>query len=125
MPDQQARRPGKKAVCWSVYGSGEDHSEVAMSESSRPPVSPLGQALGRVPSGLFVLTVRWDGRETGMLASWVQQAGFEPPMLTVALKADGLVREWVERSGSFVLNQIATGQKMLLRHFARGFSADA
>ena len=37
-----------------------------------PPDSALA-ALGRIPSGLFVLTLRHGGRETGMLASWVQQ----------------------------------------------------
>ena len=37
------------------------------------PNRPLASALGRIPSGIFVLTVARDGVETGMLASW----GFE------------------------------------------------
>ncbi len=42
--------------------------------------TPIAQVLGRIPSGIFVLTVGDDtGRETGMLASWVQQASFDPP----------------------------------------------
>ncbi len=81
----------------------------------------LAAALGRVPSGLFILTVRSGGRSTGMLASWVQQAGFDPPMLTVALHRDRYVGEWVRASGKFVLNQIAVGNKSLLRHFGKGF----
>jgi len=91
----------------------------------RPDPSPLGLALGRVPSGLFILTVRHGDRATGMLASWVQQAGFDPPMLTVALRRDRYVGDWVAATGRFTLNQIAAGRKRLIRHFARGFEPDA
>lgn len=84
----------------------------------------LSQALGRIPSGLYILTVRHDGRSTGMLASWVQQAGFEPPMLTVAVQRDRFVADWIEASGRFTLNQLPTGSKAMIRHFGRGFAAD-
>jgi flavin reductase (DIM6/NTAB) family NADH-FMN oxidoreductase RutF len=95
-----------------------------MSESSRGEVSPIGQALGRLPSGIYILTARRGDRATGMLASWVQQAGFEPPMLTVAVRSDRYVGEWIEGSGRFTLSQVAAGHKPLLRHFARGFAPE-
>lgn len=85
----------------------------------------LSQALGRIPSGLYILTVRHGEHATGMLASWVQQAGFNPPMLTVAVRADRYVSDWIEASGRFTLNQLATGSKGLIRHFGRGFEPDA
>lgn len=94
-----------------------------MSDSSAgTPVTALDQALGRVPSGLFILTVRWRDQVTGMLTSWVQQAGFRPPMITVAVRRDRYVREWLEGSGRFVLNQVPAGHKTLIRHFARGYA---
>jgi flavin reductase (DIM6/NTAB) family NADH-FMN oxidoreductase RutF len=96
-----------------------------MTESSRPPVSPLGLALGRIPSGLFILTVRNGDRATGMLASWVQQAGFDPPMLTVAIGHQRYVGDWVAASGRFTLSQLAAGSKALIRHFGRGFPPGA
>jgi hypothetical protein len=46
-------------------------------------------------------------------------------MVTVAVNADRYVGDWIERSGRFALNQIATGSKALIRHFGRGFAADA
>ncbi len=82
----------------------------------------LAAALGRVPSGLFILTARQGGQDTGMLASWVQQAGFEPPMLTVALRQDRLLAGWLMEQRRFTLNQIPTGHKPLIRHFAKGFN---
>ncbi len=90
----------------------------------RPKTSDLGAALGRVPSGLYVLTVRNGDRATGMLASWVQQAGFEPPMVSVAFHKDRYVADWVRSSGRFVLNQIPGGNKTLLKHFGKGFAPD-
>jgi flavin reductase (DIM6/NTAB) family NADH-FMN oxidoreductase RutF len=45
-------------------------------------------------------------------------------MISVALRKDGLVRQWVESSETFTLNQVASGQKALVRHFARGFAPD-
>jgi flavin reductase (DIM6/NTAB) family NADH-FMN oxidoreductase RutF len=92
---------------------------------SQDPVTPLSQALGRIPSGLYILTVRQGGHATGMLASWVQQAGFDPPMLTVAIGLQRYVGDWIASSGRFTLNQVPTGGKALIRHFGRGFAADA
>jgi flavin reductase (DIM6/NTAB) family NADH-FMN oxidoreductase RutF len=96
-----------------------------MVEQSHPKQSGLSQALGRIPSGLYILTVSHGERSTGMLASWVQQAGFDPPMLTVAIARERYVADWVAGSGRFTLNQLATGSKALIRHFSRGFAPDA
>jgi flavin reductase (DIM6/NTAB) family NADH-FMN oxidoreductase RutF len=83
--------------------------------------SQLAAVLGRVPSGLFVLTLRHKNDETGMLASWVMQAGFEPPMVTVAVKRGRYVEQWLSDGAAFVLNLLAEDQKSLLAHFGRGF----
>jgi flavin reductase (DIM6/NTAB) family NADH-FMN oxidoreductase RutF len=89
------------------------------------PLDGLSHALGRVPSGLYILTVSHEGRSTGMLASWVQQAGFEPPMVTVAVRRDRYVGDWIAASGRFTLSQLPVGSKALIRHFGRGFDGDA
>ncbi len=96
-----------------------------MTEPTRLPVTPLSQAVGRIPSGLYILTVSYDGRSTGMLASWVQQAGFDPPMLTVAVARKRFVGDWIAASGRFTLNQLPAGSKALIRHFGRGFDHDS
>jgi flavin reductase (DIM6/NTAB) family NADH-FMN oxidoreductase RutF len=91
----------------------------------RPSDTGLGQALGRIPSGLYILTVTHGSQSTGMLASWVQQAGFEPPMLTVGIRRDRYVADWVAAAGRFTLSQLAVGSKALIRHFGRGFEPGA
>jgi flavin reductase (DIM6/NTAB) family NADH-FMN oxidoreductase RutF len=78
-------------------------------------------ALGRVPSGLFVLTVRQGGAETGMLTSWVQQCSFEPPQVTVALKRGRDVAALLTPGAGFVLNVLDDSQTDMIGHFGRGF----
>lgn len=54
-----------------------------------------------------------------MLASWVMQAGFEPPMISVALRRDRRLAAWLAEGTPFVLNLLAEGQLSLVRHFGR------
>lgn len=84
-------------------------------------LSPIAAVLGRLPSGLFVLTARCEDEETGMLASWVMQAGFEPPAITVALHKDRVLARWLATGTPFTVNLLAQEQRPLLAHFARGF----
>ena len=84
---------------------------------------PLARVLGRLPSGLFILTTRQGDQETGMLISWVMQAGFQPPMITVAVRQARFVAEWLTAGAPFVLNLLSDQQKSLVAHFGRGFEA--
>jgi flavin reductase (DIM6/NTAB) family NADH-FMN oxidoreductase RutF len=84
----------------------------------------LGAALARIPSGIFILTVRHGERETGMLASWVQQCSFDPPLVSLVVRRGRFVAEWLGAGAAFTLNVLREDQGHLLRHFARGFDAD-
>lgn len=89
-------------------------------------LSPIAQALGRIPSGLFILTTGLQGgigvdAPTGMLASFVQQMGFEPPVLAAAVGRDRAALELLRRTGRFAVSVLDGESKGLLGHFARGF----
>jgi len=85
----------------------------------------MGAVLGRVPSGVFILTAGdGEGNETGMLASWVQQASFEPPMVTVAVNRKRYLNDWLEKNPQVVLNLVGESQTQFLKHFGRGFEPE-
>ena len=84
----------------------------------------LATALGKVPSGLFILTVRNGDRETGMLTSWVQQCSFEPPQVSVCIRRDRDVIAWLTNGAPFTLNQLGDGQSNLISHFGKGFTLE-
>jgi flavin reductase (DIM6/NTAB) family NADH-FMN oxidoreductase RutF len=82
----------------------------------------IGAVLGQIPSGLFILSARnSQGDETGMLASWVQQAAFDPPAITVAVNRQRYLHDWLVPGAAIALSQVAESQKQLLGHFGRGF----
>ena len=85
-------------------------------------VPPFAEALGRVPSGLFIVTVRHEEQETGMLASWIMQAGFEPPAVTIAVRRDRYLADWLSNGTPLVVNIIADNDKSLLKQFGKGFA---
>jgi len=91
-----------------------------MNETER--VKGWAAALGRVPSGLFVVTARRGAAETGMLASWVQQCSFDPPQLSLAVKKGRWVTAWLTEGASFVVNVLDDGQTDMIVHFGRGFA---
>jgi flavin reductase (DIM6/NTAB) family NADH-FMN oxidoreductase RutF len=86
-------------------------------------VTPLLAALGRIPSGLFVLTGRRGDAETGMLASWVQQCSFVPPLISVALRRGRVLSDWLEEGVAFTVHILPEGSKELVAHFGKGFNA--
>jgi flavin reductase (DIM6/NTAB) family NADH-FMN oxidoreductase RutF len=80
------------------------------------------RVLGQIPSGLYILTARHNAQETGVLVSWVMQAGFEPPTVSVALRTGRLACEWLDAGAPFVLNLLPDDDKSHLKHFGRGFA---
>jgi 3-hydroxy-9,10-secoandrosta-1,3,5(10)-triene-9,17-dione monooxygenase reductase component len=84
----------------------------------------LGRAIGKIPSGVYVLTARApDGDATAMLASWVQQASFAPLSLSVAMAKDRPAYDIVRRAGAFVLSVLGEHDAPLMKRYARGIKS--
>ena len=87
--------------------------------------SPLARALGTIPSGLYVVTTLADGRPSGFLGSFVMQAGFEPPMVSVAIGLDRPHLADIRRSGRFALSILDPASRNLMSPFLRRIQAPA
>ncbi|HEX7010657.1 MAG TPA: flavin reductase family protein [Phycisphaeraceae bacterium] len=92
-----------------------------MDEAHRKRIS---EALGRIPSGLFVLTAQHEDRRMGMLTSFVQQVCFEPPMVSVAVAKGRPIMPLISESRRFALCQVSDHDKLILRKFANGVPAN-
>tara|TARA_B100001123_G_scaffold92972_1_gene107009 strand:+ start:1056 stop:1523 length:468 start_codon:yes stop_codon:yes gene_type:complete len=79
----------------------------------------VGKALGRVASGLYVVTTKFEDKEDAVLASWVNQCSFDPPAVTIALGTLRSARLLVETSNSFIVNILPKDDMSLLKHFSR------
>lgn len=80
----------------------------------------LGLALGRIPSGVSIATATHQGQSAGMMASWIQQAAFEPPMVSVAIKQGRAIESLIDGSGRFVLNLVGQEAGSLFKTFSKG-----
>ncbi len=85
------------------------------------PDKQLAAALGRVTSGIYVLTVKRDAIETGMLASWVQQCSFQPPQISLAINPERPIAALLSSGDQFTLNILESDQTDMIVHFGRGF----
>ena len=102
---------------------------MSRSPSAPPPSPPAGgdpplpagiaAALGRIPSGLFVVTWRWEEQDRGMLASWVMQCGFEPPMVAIAVAPSRELLTAASRGVPYVVNVLSESQRSLLSRFGK------
>ncbi len=87
------------------------------------PASNVEQAVGRVIGSLCVVTAKQGEMSGAMLASWVSQASFTPPGLTVAVAKDRAVETLMHSGNSFVLNVLQEGNHLgLMKHFLKPFS---
>ena len=90
----------------------------------------LDKALGRLSGGLYVVTARQgegdEVRSGAMVASWVSQASFDPPGITVAVAKDRAIETLMQVDDRFVLNILREdNHQELLRHFLRRFPPGA
>jgi flavin reductase (DIM6/NTAB) family NADH-FMN oxidoreductase RutF len=86
------------------------------------PQKNLASALGRVPSGVFILTLARDGVETGMLASWVQQCAFKPPMISFVIQRGRAIADLLPKGAVCTLNILEAAQTDMIAHFGKGFT---
>lgn len=88
------------------------------------PIDSIAAALGRIPSGCAILTAKSAGKRTGMLASWMQQAAFEPPMISVAVRAGRPIEAIIDHSGQFIANILSDIPGPMFKQFGKGFFLD-
>jgi len=75
------------------------------------------RAFGTMPYGIYVLTTSHDGKVNGMIASWVSQISYAPPLICVAVHPSRFSHRLIEESGCFALNALGEDQKELVAHF--------
>ncbi len=103
----------KKAQRASKLKATSGTSEVARTE----------QALGRLVGSLCVVTTKQEELKGAMLASWVSQATFNPPGITVAVAKERAIESLLHTGSSFVLNILQQGKHLgLMKQFLKPFA---
>jgi flavorubredoxin/flavin reductase (DIM6/NTAB) family NADH-FMN oxidoreductase RutF len=86
----------------------------------------LEKALGRISSGLYIITAKKGDVASAMLASWVNQASFQPLGVTIAVAKDRAIESLMQVGDRFVLNVLEEGNYQgLMKHFLKRFPPGA
>ena len=75
------------------------------------------KAFGKLTYGIYVLTSKSGETINGMIASWVSQVSYEPPLIMVAVHPNRFSHQLIEQGGSFALHVLASTQANLLGQF--------
>ncbi|UCF91120.1 MAG: flavin reductase [Desulfobacterales bacterium] len=75
------------------------------------------RAFGTMNYGIYVMTTSHDGRMDAMVASWVSQVSYEPPLIAVAVHKNRFSHQLIENSGRFALHVLGEEQKKLIYQF--------
>jgi flavin reductase (DIM6/NTAB) family NADH-FMN oxidoreductase RutF len=76
--------------------------------------SPWLTAFGTMTYGIYVLTTRHGQDINGMIASWVAQVSYEPPLIMAAVHPNRYSHTLMDRSGVFALHVLDHTQKEFL-----------
>ena len=75
------------------------------------------EALGKMTYGIYVLTTFYKDDINGMIASWVAQVSYDPPLVMAAVHPHRYSHQMIGQSGSFALHIIARHQGEFLSRF--------
>ncbi|MBH8564608.1 diflavin flavoprotein [Nostoc sp. CENA67] len=86
----------------------------------------LEKSLGRISSGLYIITAKKGEIQSAMLASWVTQASLNPLGVAIAVSKDRAIESLMHVGDRFVLNVLEEGNyQALMKHFLKRFTPGA
>ena len=75
------------------------------------------KAFGKMTYGIYVLTSKADAVVNGMIASWVSQVSYDPPLIMAAVHPNRYSHQLIEKGGGFVLHVLDTTRTDFLTRF--------
>lgn len=87
----------------------------------------VSQALKKITYGFYIVTTRKSSEEmstrdkdyiAAATVSWVSQASFDPPLVTVAIQKHTDLHETIEKSRVFAVNIVGKDDRDMLKPFA-------
>lgn len=81
----------------------------------------VGTAIGRMATGVYVVTIEDADGKDGMLATWVMQAAFSPPTVTVAVNVEREFLPRVKKNSKVTISILAKTNNDIFKNFAKPY----
>jgi flavin reductase (DIM6/NTAB) family NADH-FMN oxidoreductase RutF len=79
----------------------------------------FGRAMGRIANGVYILTLQRNSGRDGMLCTWLSQVAFEPPLISIAVKAERPILTELKENARFVVNVLSKGNTHVFKNFVK------
>lgn len=77
----------------------------------------LDRALKKITTGIYIVTTRQGSEINGMVASWISQVSFCPPLIMVAIKQGRRSHLLIEKGKVFAVNILSKKNKEMISLF--------
>lgn len=75
--------------------------------------------LRKMTYGLWVLAADGGGEKEASTVTWVSQASFDPPLVTVGIRVGSHLHAVVEKAGAFAMHLVSSSQKDVAGDFIK------
>lgn len=80
------------------------------------------EALARLPGCMWLMSAAHDQDRAGLIVRWVQRAGDEPPLVSVAMRKGHPIEPLIRDSRAFALSMLTAQHASLERRFGNGLA---
>ena len=77
----------------------------------------LLKTLGKMIYGIYIVTSFYKKKVGGMVASWVSQVSYDPPLIMVTVHPNRFSHHLIDQSGYFALHLLSRNQTDVLERF--------
>jgi len=77
------------------------------------------KVLSKIPYGLYVVGSNTKDGVSTIIANWISQVSFHPPLVAIAVEYDSDMRDYIEESKFFSINMLAKGSTQLAKAFLK------
>jgi flavin reductase (DIM6/NTAB) family NADH-FMN oxidoreductase RutF len=75
----------------------------------------IRNVLEKIPYGLYIVTAEYQSNVYAMIASWVSQASYRPPMVVIGIRNNRTIKRIIPQSKVFGLNLLHSDQKDMVQ----------
>lgn len=79
----------------------------------------LHEVLSMIPYGISIITSRESEKHVTMLATWLTQVSFHPPLIALAVESDSHMLRAINAAGYFAVNFLPGGGKKIASAFLK------
>ncbi|MBX2993115.1 MAG: flavin reductase [Bacteroidetes bacterium] len=81
--------------------------------------STRDKVLNKIPYGLYIVGSRTEDGVAAIIANWMTQVSFNPPLIGIAIESDSDMQVYIDRSNFFSVNFLPEGSVELAKPFLK------